>query len=110
MFKAVHQHRICAEWDSFSCMHPTGRPTHAGLEELEESEEDGYDDDNEALVEPLRQSGAQAELSSTIRRRRPGALDRYEQEVRARTFKSHTNDVTQQYCLHKLPLCVCGLC
>jgi hypothetical protein len=56
------------------------------LSELEESEEDGYDDDNEALVEPLRQSGVQAVVANTIRRRRPGTLELYEQQVQAKRF------------------------
>ena len=58
-------------------------------------------------MEPLRQSGAQAKVSNTIRRRRPGVLDQYEQEVRARTSKGHANDVTQLCFLHELSLCVC---
>lgn len=54
-----------------------------GLEELEDSDEDGYDDDAEALVEPLRQSGVQAEVGKTIRRLKPGVMAPYEEQVRS---------------------------
>jgi hypothetical protein len=51
--------------------------------ELTEVDDDADDneDDMEALVTPLRQTGAQAAVGNRVKRRRPGVMEEYEVRI-----------------------------
>lgn len=75
----------------------TTRSCGAEAAEEEESDGDGDDDGDEPAVEPLRQSGVQAVVRGTVRRRRAGeALQKYEQVLTNRDLWVPTS-LTHQY-------------
>eukprot|EP00892_Ulva_mutabilis_P000319 jgi/Ulvmu1/10288/UM060_0090.1 len=65
------------------------------VQEEEESDGEDGEDDCETMVEPLRQSGAQATVRATVRRRRP-QLEPYELVLTNRDLWTPTS-ITHQY-------------